>query len=288
MFPGTSSYAIRNGGQSENPKVVEALLAAGADPCIRDASGYIPYSTAREGGAVQGMLANAGGYDRACDGAPEIVESDQGMKAAERANLRSGPGTDYDKVGLLEVGEEVRVTGEAGEWLRVEAPNGGEAFVHGSLLAEASAFAETTPAVDLQPLCAGSAEASACWVELANKPGCHFWTNYSVLGRSYVWSGQCTGDVTDGDGRLLMTGNDGSSYDATGAFNFGKQQGHWVVRRARRLFLIVRRPETACVFCHRMARRRSRVSGELDASRTGGACRPGTTATRMGMTILKA
>lgn len=44
-----------------------ALLAAGADPCIADAAGYIPYNTAREGGRVHAMLADADGYDRACD-----------------------------------------------------------------------------------------------------------------------------------------------------------------------------------------------------------------------------
>ena len=220
--------AIRNGGNAEKPKVVEALLAAGADPCIRDASSYTPYNTAREGGTVHGMLANAGGYDRACDGAPEIVEADRRMQASERAKLRSGPGTDYDKVGLLEVDDEVTVTGEAGEWLRIETPDGGEAFVHGSLLAEASGSTGTAPAVDLQPLCAGSPEGSACWWELADKPDCHFWTNYSRPAPKFVWSGQCTGGVANGNGTLLYTRNDGYSFESTGAFNFGKRHGSWV------------------------------------------------------------
>ena len=96
------------------------------------------YSTAREGGAVHGMLANAGGYDRACEGAPEIVEENRKIRGSERANLLSGPGTDYDKVGLLEVGDEVTVTGEAGEWLRIEAPNGGEALLNAFSTSKAS------------------------------------------------------------------------------------------------------------------------------------------------------
>ena len=224
--------AIRNGGNAENPKVVEALLAAGADPCIRDAAGYIPYSTAREGGAVHGMLANAGGHDRACDGAPEIVGADRRMQASERANLRSGPGTDYDKVGLLEAGNEVTVTGEVGEWLRIEVLDGGEAFVHGSLLAEASGSTGTAPAVDLQPLCAGSAEGSACWLEFADRPGCHFWVDYYSPVRGYVWSGQCADGIANGEGTLSVTKDGVLWFEGSGVFNFGKRHGHWVLRDA--------------------------------------------------------
>ena len=66
----------------------------------------------------------------------EVAPADRVMQAAKRSNLRSGPGTSHDKVGLLEVGDEVRVTGEVGDWLRIEAPGGGEAFIYGPLLAE--------------------------------------------------------------------------------------------------------------------------------------------------------
>lgn len=68
----------------------------------------------------------------------EVAPADRVMQAAKRSNLRSGPGTGHDKVGLLEVGEQVRVTGEVGDWLRIEAPGGGEAFIYGPLLAEAA------------------------------------------------------------------------------------------------------------------------------------------------------
>ena len=68
----------------------------------------------------------------------EVAPADRVMQAAKRSNLRSGPGISHDKVGLLEVGDEVRVTGEVGDWLRIEAPGGGEAFIYGPLLAEAA------------------------------------------------------------------------------------------------------------------------------------------------------
>ena len=69
-------------------------------------------------------------------GEPEVEPADLTMWAAKRSNMRSGPGTDHAKVGLLEIGDEVQVTGEIGDWLRIEAPGGGDAFVWAPLLTE--------------------------------------------------------------------------------------------------------------------------------------------------------
>ena len=69
--------------------------------------------------------------------APGIASADRLMQARTRANVRSGPGPDHARVGLLDAGQEVRVTGEAAEWLRIEAPDGDAAFIHGSLLVDA-------------------------------------------------------------------------------------------------------------------------------------------------------
>lgn len=62
----------------------------------------------------------------------EVLEVDRVMWTTGRSNARSGPGTDYDKVGSLLAGEEVTVTGEVGNkpWLRVEIPQGKVAYVH--------------------------------------------------------------------------------------------------------------------------------------------------------------
>ena len=67
---------------------------------------------------------------------PGVAPLDVTMWAAKRSNIRSGPGTDHARVGLLEIGDEVQVTGEIGDWLRVEAPGGGDAFVLAPLLTE--------------------------------------------------------------------------------------------------------------------------------------------------------
>ena len=67
---------------------------------------------------------------------PAVEPADMTMWVLKRSNLRSGPGTDHAKVGLLEVGDEVQVTGEVGAWFRIDAPGGGEAFVYAPLLTE--------------------------------------------------------------------------------------------------------------------------------------------------------
>ena len=110
--------AIRSGGSAGKVKLVEALLVGGADPCVRDAKRYTSYQIAREGGAVHRTLDRAYGYDLACDrrGEIQVTEVDRVMRAAKRSNVRSGPGTEHGKVGLLEVGDEVRVTDLVRGW----------------------------------------------------------------------------------------------------------------------------------------------------------------------------
>ena len=72
----------------------------------------------------------------------DLVPVQRVMRAVRRTNLRSGPGTHLDKVGLLEVGEQVRVTGQVGDWLRIEVSGGGTAFVYAPLLADVTPPAE--------------------------------------------------------------------------------------------------------------------------------------------------
>ena len=73
-----------------------------------------------------------------------VVPVDRLMQAVKRANLRRGPGTDYAKVGMLQVGEVVWVTGEvASDWLRIVTRNAKAGFVHAPLLAPLSGAAAT-------------------------------------------------------------------------------------------------------------------------------------------------
>ena len=86
--------AIKFGGNVGKGTVVSALLAANADPCVRDAQGYTPYQLSR--GAIRQALSEAGGYDRSSPDGPgcplsgEVAEEDQRAKdiAARREAQR--------------------------------------------------------------------------------------------------------------------------------------------------------------------------------------------------------
>ena len=56
--------AISRPGSPTIP-VIEALLAGGADPCIVNAEGFIPYHLADEGSEAKNVLFSAGGHDEA-------------------------------------------------------------------------------------------------------------------------------------------------------------------------------------------------------------------------------
>ncbi len=155
---------------------------------------------------------------------PGVAPADRLMQARTRTNVRSGPGTDHARVGLLDAGERVRVTGEAGEWLRIEAPGGGAAFVHGSLLVPPGS---RNAAAALSPKCAGMSKGAECWIEFANRPGCHVFDPYYDPPETAIWSGACRGGLAVGQGTWGYENASGSG-QATGTLERGKLQGHWV------------------------------------------------------------
>ncbi len=187
--------AVRHRDGPQKIAVVEALLAGGADPCIANADGNRPVRMTLHGSPVRRALARAGGEDSACDSRPAGTSSaesdvDRMMKAAKRSNLRSGPGTDHDKVGLLEIGELVRVTGVEGDWFRIEPKDGGTAFVYAPLLAELS---EEDVLVPFGPE----------W-SLTEDRRCQVW-NYGFRSlEPFRWSGACVHGKASGEGRLSI------------------------------------------------------------------------------------
>ena len=165
------------------------------------------------------------------EGRHRVKPGDRLMIAREAANVRTGPGPDYDIVGTVLHGDELHVTGEVRgrDWMRVAYPRSGdEAFVYGPLLKLAAqqprttATASTTSAAEtsapLQP-------SGPSWSIAENQP-CQVW-NYG--NRDYeplAWSGACTDGKASGDGRLVFRDSEGV-YE--GAMRDGKMHGRGVL-----------------------------------------------------------
>jgi uncharacterized protein YgiM (DUF1202 family) len=60
----------------------------------------------------------------------------------QRTNLREGPGTTFDRIEVLSVGEPLRAVARAGEWLQIESASGLRGWVHSRLMAGVAAAAE--------------------------------------------------------------------------------------------------------------------------------------------------
>ena len=88
------------------------------------------------------------------------------------------------------------------------------------------------PAASPSPKCAGMSEGAECWLELADKPGCHVFVTYYDPLRTTTWSGACADGIAVGQGTFSWetSRGDGSSGEATGALVRGKWQGKWIDR----------------------------------------------------------
>lgn len=65
----------------------------------------------------------------------QTEEADGTVTVLQGANVRSGPGTEYDKLGLAYVGTELKVTGKSGDWYEVEF-DGQKGYIASSLVKE--------------------------------------------------------------------------------------------------------------------------------------------------------
>lgn len=76
-------------------------------------------------------------------------EAEKTMYAPQVINIRSGPGTDYDKLGVLYANSEITVIGSSGEWAAVSY-NGSTGYILRSLLSSTPPTT-TTPAPETAP-----------------------------------------------------------------------------------------------------------------------------------------
>ena len=81
----------------------------------------------------------------------EVTPQEPELAAEKRevlqlSNLRAGPGTSYDKVGLIEPGTEVTILASEGGWYRIVNPQGGEAYIAEFLLGPVGSGSRITTA----------------------------------------------------------------------------------------------------------------------------------------------
>jgi len=77
--------------------------------------------------------------------------------------------------------------------------------------------------------CRGAAAGTACWMELANPPGCYLWNPNLQSGETVTWSSRCSGGFAQGLG-VINWAYDGGEQVSEGSLVEGKQHGRWVVQ----------------------------------------------------------
>ena len=176
--------------------------------------------------------------------AGSVVRVDFRMQAAKRANVRKGPGINYEKVGQLEIGDKVRVTGEVGDWFRIWRW-GRQLFVYAPLLAKtvsnATAQSGQQPAVRKITYRNGATYEGPTVRGEPHGRGVITWPSGNryegdfvdgkLHGRgTFTWpsGNRYEGDFVDGKqhGRGTFTWADGDRYE--GDFVYGKRTGRGV------------------------------------------------------------
>ena len=192
------------------------------------------------------LVMNCGTNGKRVDRSYCVVETAvEEMEVTGRAQLRHGPGKAYGAKGTaLDLGDKVKVSSKAGEWLWVEAADGRRGFVQTSMLGEVPEPAAV--AVVTEPKCSFDDDSTReCWHETYNKPGCYFfvfdnedirWEDGS--GRyEQRWSGSCSGGVATGKGALTsyLLADMPLEQIWIGEFLNGKRHGHWILKKLNEL-----------------------------------------------------
>ena len=133
------------------------------------------------------------------------------MTVRDAANVRTGPGPDYDIVGTVMVGDEVRVTGEVRgrDWVRVVYPRGGGvAFVYAPLLHAVQEAPQPEPSATTAETAVPLEPSGSSWSIAENEP-CLVWNYGNRDYEPFTWSGACVDDKASGEGRLVFRGGEG-------------------------------------------------------------------------------
>ena len=91
--------------------------------------------------------ANGGDTDSGTTGEQgEVATPGHAMEVVKRADVRIGPGVTYNRVEVLDAGEEVRVIDTSDDWVKVQTPRGRNGFIRGRLLANIETGGPEEPA----------------------------------------------------------------------------------------------------------------------------------------------
>ena len=216
---------------------IEALLAGGADPCLRDRSGKLAYDHAQADGAL--ALHKAGGYPDRETGicVRDLLQAEErekrlGLDRSVRRRLQSCLKTAGFDPGAPDGLFGPRTRSAVRAWQATQGREGIEAagyFTRGETDALLAACRTTGP----EPLCTGET-GSGCWMEVADQPGCHIWNPNPQSEETVTWSGRCVDGKVSGKGRAVWRyREDGVSKSSRneGSYLDGKSgDGHWVNR----------------------------------------------------------
>ncbi len=122
-----------------------------------------------------------------------------------RSNVRAGPSTDFDKVGGLDAGTPISVTGKVrgANWYRVALLGGAVGYIYGGLIQQAAPAAPATPAPMPAPTTAGTPHdiyPNVVWNaegQLEPAPGFE-WASDDPDSYDVVWGGGQTGNPAAG------------------------------------------------------------------------------------------
>ena len=196
-----------------------ALLAGGADPCVRGARGYLPYQTAPVHGIMYTALDRANGHDLACRQKARTTglknEQAAGLDADQWRRIQSALADQGFDPGPVDGRPGPRTRSAISAWQRSRGYSG-----TGSLTdAQAEELLAAAPAV--RPF-------GRDWIVVANQP-CQLWNGGSMSGYTAVWHGACAGGKASGKGRAVWRGKFGlESYE--GPMRAGKAHGFGIAR----------------------------------------------------------
>ena len=212
--------------------MVEALLAGGADPCIRNhEERWVPEQLARGLGQkdVNLALQRGGGYEDTCE---EREEEELGLDRDARRRIQSCLKTQGFDPGAPDGLFGPRTRGAISAWQEAQG-DGGEAsgyLTQDQFDALTAACKSAAPT----PLCTDGTD-TPCWKETANQPGCHIWDPYPAPEETVTWSGSCVDGKASGRGEVIWRFREDGQWKTTsgeGELRDGKPHGHWVWRRS--------------------------------------------------------